>query len=140
MDEITRKRVDTAGEFLVDWFQIIALFVLGGTIVWAAVYEYLRLIDAGRAKLDDILLLFIYVELGAMVGMYFKTNRLPVLFLLYIAITAITRFIVADIHVLTPVNILIFTGALLILAIAVMVLQVVMAKFSTNEEPKVTEH
>jgi len=140
MTEITKKRVDTAGEFLVDWFQIIALFVLGGTIVWAAAHEYLRLIDAGRAKLDDILLLFIYVELGAMVGMYFKTNRLPVLFLLYIAITAITRFLVADIHVLTPVNVLIFTGALLILAVAILVLQVVMAKFSTNEEPKVTEH
>ena len=140
MDEKTRKHVDAVGEFLIDWFQIIALFVLGATIVWAAVHEYLRLIDAGRAKLDDILLLFIYVELGAMVGMYFKTNRLPVLFLLYIAITAITRFIVADIHLLTPINTLIFTGALLIIALAVLVLQVVISKFSANEEPKVTEH
>ncbi len=140
MDDITKKRVDRVGGFLVDWFQILALFVLGATIVWAAVHEYLRLIDAGRAKLDDILLLFIYVELGAMVGMYFKTNRLPVLFLLYIAITAITRFLVADIHVLTAVNILIFTGAILILTIAVLVLQVVASKFSTSEEPEVTEH
>ena len=31
-------------------------------------------------------LLFIYLELGAMMGIYFKTERLPVLFLLYIAI------------------------------------------------------
>jgi protein PsiE len=140
MSDGARQKIDKAGEFLVDGFQLFALFVLGGTIVWAAAYEYLRMIEAGRAKLDDILLLFIYVELGAMVGMYFKTNRLPVLFLLYIAITAITRFLVADIHLLTPVNVLIFTGALLMLAVAVLVLQVVIAKFSASEEPKITEH
>lgn len=140
MNEGTRERIDKAGGFLVDWFQIFALFVLGGTIVWSAAHEYMRMIDAGHAKLDDILLLFIYVELGAMVGMYFKTNRLPVLFLLYIAITAITRFLVADVHLLTPVNILIFTGALLMLAIAVLVLQIVISKFSADEEPEVTKH
>ncbi len=35
--------------------------------------------------------LFIYLELGAMVGIYFKTNHMPVRFLIYIAITALTR-------------------------------------------------
>jgi phosphate starvation-inducible membrane PsiE len=29
---------------------------------------------AGLASISDILLLFIYLELGAMVGIYFKTN------------------------------------------------------------------
>ena len=28
-----------------------------------------------------------------MVGIYFKTDRLPVLFLVYVAITALTRFL-----------------------------------------------
>jgi phosphate starvation-inducible membrane PsiE len=51
------------------------------------------MITAGRAGLDDILLLFIYLELGTIVGIYFKTDRLPVLFLLYVAITALTRFL-----------------------------------------------
>ena len=55
------------------------------------------MIRVGHARLEDILLLFIYIELVTMVGIYFKTDRLPVLFLLYIAITAMTRFLAVDI-------------------------------------------
>src|SRR4051812_41689224 len=85
------------GDALVRGFQIVALFVIGATIVWSAAHDYIEMIRAGRAGLDDILLLFIYLELGTMVGIYFKTDQLPVLFLLYIAITALTRFLVVDI-------------------------------------------
>jgi phosphate starvation-inducible membrane PsiE len=52
----------------------------------------------GHAKLKDILLLFIYLELGAMIGIYFKTHRLPVQFLIYIAITALSRHLVIDVQ------------------------------------------
>jgi phosphate starvation-inducible membrane PsiE len=38
-----------------------------------------------------LLLLFIFLEIGAMVGIYFKTNHMPIRFLIYIAITALTR-------------------------------------------------
>ncbi len=132
--------VERFGRMLVDGFQLLALFVLGATIVWAAVHEYLVMIQAGRAKLDDILLLFIYLELGAMVGIYFKTDRLPVLFLLYVAITALTRFLVIDIKELPVDSLLIVTGAILLLTLSVLVLQVASSKFSTTREPKVTEH
>jgi len=45
-------------------------------------------------EVQDILVMFIYLELGAMVGIYFKTNHMPVRFLIYIAITALTRHLV----------------------------------------------
>ena len=45
------------------------------------------------ASIEDILLLFIYLELGAVVGIYFKTNHMPVRFLIYVAITALTRML-----------------------------------------------
>lgn len=112
---------DRIGDRLVHLFQLIALFVIGGTIVWAAVHEYLRMIETGHADLHDILLLFIYLELGAMVGIYFRTNRLPVEFLLFVAITVITRTLV-QVEQLSDVRILILTGAVLILALAVAVL------------------
>jgi len=137
------KKVETVerfGRILVDSFQLAALFVLGATIMWAAVHEYLLMIQAGRAKLDDILLLFIYLELGSMVGIYFKTNRLPVLFLLYVAITALTRFLVIDIKDLPVDSLLIVTGAILLLTLSVLVLQIASSKFTTASEPKVTEH
>ncbi len=86
------------GELLVDGFHYLALFGIGATIVWSAVYDYLHMMRAGHATLEDILLLFIYLELGAMVGTYFKTHRLPVQFLIYIAITALSRHLVIDVR------------------------------------------
>lgn len=53
------------------------------------------MIEEGHIKIDDILLLFIYLELGAMVGIYFKTNHMPVRFLIYVAITALTRLLIS---------------------------------------------
>jgi protein PsiE len=135
-----RKRIDRIAELLVNGFQLAGLFVLGATIVWAAVHEYVRMLEVGRARLEDILLLFIYLELGAMIGVYFKTDRLPVLFLLYVAITAMTRFLVVDVEQLTVENLLFVTGALLMLTLCVLIVQFAEARFSVTHEPRVTEH
>ena len=97
MNDIKKKMQDI-GDNLVDIFHFFSLFVIGGTIVWSAVFEYLSIMDQGHAKLKDILLLFIYLELGAMVGIYFKTHRLPVQYLIYIAITALARHLVIDVQ------------------------------------------
>ena len=62
-------------------------------IAWSAVHTVIEILTVKQyASIDDILLLFIYLELGAMVGIYFKTNHMPVRFLIYVAITALTRF------------------------------------------------
>ncbi|MCS5590067.1 MAG: phosphate-starvation-inducible PsiE family protein, partial [Candidatus Thioglobus sp.] len=93
-----KNKVDQLGDVLIEIFHVVGLFVIGATIVWSAVSEYLIIMqqESGFASLKDILLLFIYLELGAMTGVYFKTHRLPVIFLIFIAITAITRFMVID--------------------------------------------
>src|SRR5215471_14380695 len=94
-----KDKIDRLGNVLVSGFQVTALFVIGATLVWSAVNAYVKMMQAGHARLDDILLLFIYLELGTIVGIYFKTEKLPVLFLLYVAITALTRFLAIDIKV-----------------------------------------
>jgi protein PsiE len=129
-----RGRIDRFGGFLVDSFQLVALFVIGGTIVWAAVHTYWGLMQQQSAGLDDILLLFIYLELGAMVGIYFKTEHLPVQFLLYVAITAMTRFLVIDIKLLPVDKILIITGAIVLLTVAALILRIGAARFATSED------
>jgi protein PsiE len=124
-----KDRLDRFGDALVSGFQIAALFVIGATIVWAAVHAYSAMMLAKRAGLDDILLLFIYLELGAIVGIYFKTERLPVLFLLYVAITAITRSLAVDLKDLPIGHLLAGTGSILVLTLAALVLHVAAAKF-----------
>jgi phosphate starvation-inducible membrane PsiE len=126
-----KNRLDQFGNALVSGFQLAALFVIGATIVWSAAHAYFEMMQAGRAKLDDILLLFIYLELGAMVEIYFRTERLPVLFLLYVAITALTRFLAVDLKDLPIEHLLFGTGSILVPTFAVLVLRVAESNFAT---------
>ncbi len=122
---------EKVGNYMVDGFQYLALFVIGATIVWSAAITYMDMVGKGAASVEDILLLFIFLELGAMVGIYFKTNRLPVQFLLYVAITVMTRSLASTLSVMdmTDQRLLAITGAILMLAIAVLVLRYATHKF-----------
>jgi len=117
--EVAAERL---GHRLVRAFHLLALFVLGGTIAWSATTAYIEMIRAGHAGLHDILLLFVYLEMGAMVGIYFRTDELPVEFLLYIAITVITRSLV-EVETLSDDRVLVVTGSVLILSLAVVLLR-----------------
>jgi len=133
-----KETFDRLGNALVRAFQTIALFVIGATIVWSAAHDYFRMIGEGHAGLDDILLLFIYLELGTIVGIYFKTDRLPVLFLLYVAITALTRFLAIDIKDLSIESVLAVTGSIFVLTLAVLVVQIATSKFAMETRRKVS--
>ncbi len=123
------------GNLLVDGFHYLALFAIGGTIVWSAVYAFIGMYEQGYATIEDILLLFIYLELGAMVGIYFKTNHMPVRFLIYVAITALTRMLIGTIKSdQEPAQeILMISGAILVLAIAALVIRYGSSKFPYAE-------
>ena len=85
----------------------------------------------GQASIDDILLLFIYLELGAMVGIYFKTNHMPVRFLIYVGMTALTRLMISDLqdHHRPGMEVIYPTAAILLLALATLVIRYGSAKF-----------
>ena len=139
MQEKKFPMLEKIGDYLVEGFHLLGLFVIGGTIVWSAIIKYIAMMQAGYAALDDILLLFIYLELGAMVGIYFKTHRLPVTFLLYIAITALTRFLAVDVKMMDKQSILLITGAIFILTLAVLALQFSSYKYiRSNSESDVS--
>lgn len=116
---------DAVGALLVDAFHLLALFAIGATTVWSAAAAFLGMAERGHAELADILLLFIYLEIGAMVGIYFKTSRLPVRYLIYIAITALSRILVEVVGAehRTGTDLLIVSGAILMLSLAVLVLR-----------------
>ena len=125
---------DALGTFLVDAFHHLALFAIGATTVWSAVAAFLEMVNRGHAGLPDILLLFIYLEIGAMVGIYFKTTRLPVRYLLYIAITALARVLIELVGAehKTGTDLVIVAGAILVVAIAVMILRFASHRFPSN--------
>lgn len=125
--------IQTVASFLVDAFHYLALFVIGGSVVWSAVMSYVAIMSKGYARLDDLLLLFIYLELGTIIGIYFKTSKLPVRFLVYVAITALTRYLTVDVKDLPVDGLLAVAGAILMLALSALALDFGIAK--RGDEP-----
>jgi protein PsiE len=126
LDQKIKSHLDVIGNVLVDGFHYFALFAIGGSIVWSAVFAYIGMVSKGQASIDDILLLFIYLEFGAMVGIYFKTSHMPVRFLLYVGVTALIRMLVVTHE--PDRGILFISGAILLLAIATLVFRYGSAK------------
>ena len=127
---------DAFGNLIVDGFHFIALFAIVVTIIISAVLAFSEMIANQAISIEDILLLFIYLELGVMVGIYFKTNHMPIRFLLYVAITALTRMIVGEIQVNDEPNIPILyaSAAILLLAISNFII-----RFASNRYPSEQE-
>ena len=131
MDNNLEKKANSVGNFLVRSFHYLALFAIGSAIVWSAFFAFLEMAQKNAASIEDILLLFIYLELGAVVGIYFKTNHMPVRFLIYVAITALTRMLLEylnnwhntaksdNMHY----DILIICGGIVLLALSIIVLR-----------------
>lgn len=132
------NKIQSIGNKMVDYFHYLSLFIIGGTIVWSAIYEYILIMETGHAKLKDILLLFIYLELGAMVGIYFKTHRLPVQYLVYIAITALSRHLVIDVQKVSDqfhlYLLLVITVSIVLLSLAILVLTYTGRKYGRPED------
>jgi protein PsiE len=136
---LNKKNVDLVGNTLVDVFHRLALFAIGAATVWAAGWTFFELFQRHHATVGDLLLMFIYLEIGAMVGIYFKTNHMPVRFLLYIAITALTRHMV-DIMSHVPIKIdemLAVAGSTLIVAISVLIIRYTSSRYPNDKKDEV---
>ena len=130
---LNSKLVDRAGNLVTALLHNVMLFVIAIATVWSALGEFSHVfIGSAAPTLKDILLLFIYLEILAMVGIYFKTHRLPVRFLVYIAITALTRVLVVDVKIMSIEQILTFASAILLLTISVLILKFGSSRFPSN--------
>ncbi len=133
-----QAKAQAFGMFMIDISHYLALLVIGLVVIWAGGAEFISIIQAGKAELKDILMLFIYLELLAMIGIYFKTHRLPVQFLIYIAITALSRHLVVDVQAVSEdfhLWLLITTTfSIFILSIAIFILTWTASNFGRPED------
>jgi len=136
-----RRAVDPIGSLLADIFHLVGLFAIGAATVWAAGKAFLAMVASGSAQLEDLLLLFIYLEIGSMVGIYFRTNHMPVRFLIYVAITALTRHMIVYVQGEggPAINVLILTSGTLILALAVLIIRYASHHYPSRSGVEATE-
>jgi len=102
----------------------------------AGAFEVKTMIGASMVTLADLLLLFLYLEILAMVGVYFRSGQLPVRFPIYIAIVALARYLVLDMKGLDVWRMLGVAGSMLLLAFAVLVIRYGHTRFPYDENPK----
>jgi len=93
-----------------------ATLVAGGQAIW-------EMILARRVDLADLLLLFLYLEVLAMIGAYLHTGRLPIRYPIYIGIIALARFLVLEVKDLDAWKMLAVGATMLILAVTVLALR-----------------
>jgi protein PsiE len=84
----------------------------------SAVFKIVALVATMSVDLGDILLMFLYAEIIAMVLVFYTGKGSPYVFPIFIAMTALARLIVLQGKDMDPQNILVEAAAILLLAIA----------------------
>ncbi len=108
--------------------------------VGAVMIELATVWDNRTIAIADILLLFLYTEVISMVGTFYRSREIPVLYPLFIAITALSRLIVLQSKEMAPETILFEAGAIFILGLAAFALQATLVKArKIGDEPRAPE-
>ena len=123
----------------------VLLTLIGIATVFATGQEIYYLILQQKVQLADLLLLFIYTEVLGMVAIFYNSRRIPILLPLFIAITALSRMIILQGKGSDPQNLLYEAGAILMLAIAVLIIRqrsvysLISSKTENEENKKTSE-
>ncbi len=100
---------------------VLALIAMASVI--AIGQEIFHIIKVGRVELADLLLLFIYLEVLAMVSNYVESGKLPVRMPIYIAIVALARYLILDMKSMDDWRIVAISVASILLAGTVIVIR-----------------
>lgn len=117
-----------------DFVEYIGLMVIGIATTVAMYHEVMVMVAAQRVQLADLLLMFLYLEVLAMIGQYFKSGQLPVRFPMYIAIVALARYLILDIKDMTEWRMLAVAGAIFLLTLGVLVIRYGHVRYPYNED------
>ena len=99
------------------------LLVLTALMVLAAAgLEIFKVIDLREVTLADILLMFLYTEVIAMIAVFYSGTGSPFLYPIFIAITALSRLIVLQGKDMEPQAVLYEAAAILLLSVAAMIM------------------
>ena len=113
------------------------LAIIALLTILATCEEVLKIYHVNSVQLADLLLLFIYTEVLGMIGIFFVSNRIPITLPIFIAMTAISRLIILQGKEMDMSFLLYEAGAILVLAIAVLVVRykpLTTYTYQTNDE------
>ena len=110
---------------------VILIFIAILTVA-AILFELYSIYENMIVSLADLLLLFIYAEVFGLVAVYFRSHELPVIYPLFIAITALSRLIVLQGKDSAPEQLVFEAASILLISIAAILLRNVKVKIGTD--------
>ena len=108
---------------LLEWGQMVGLMIIAAATLIAIGHLLHEMVLVMRVTLPDLLLLFIYLEVLAMVSMYLKAGKLPIRIPIYIAIVALARYLILDMKEMDTWRLLGVGGTALLLTLTVFLIR-----------------
>ncbi len=125
------RKLLSGGLDAVEYFGLLVI-ALATTI--AMYLEAAGMVAAAHVALSDLLMMFLYLEVLAMIGQYFKSGQLPVRFPLYIAIVALARYLILDLKDMSEWRMLAVAAAVFLLTLAVLVVRYGHVRYPYHED------
>ena len=110
-------------EKIVKQIQLLTLIIILISTVIAIGSELYQMFKIQSVTLADLLLLFLYLEVLAMVRVFWESQSIQITLPLFIAITALSRFIILQGKSINPEILVYEAGAILLIALAILVLR-----------------
>jgi protein PsiE len=122
-DKRLSKLIATNGSRALSALELLGLALIALATVIAGSQEVAKMVALREVTLADLLLLFIYLEVLTMVGIYLESGALPVRMPLYIAMVALARHLILDMKELKGWDIISTSVAILVISVAVLVVR-----------------
>jgi len=126
--------IRSIGHKVLTWVEDIGLLIISIATLIAVGFEISSMIELQIVTLADLLLLFIYLEVLAMVAVYLDSGKLPVRMPLYIAIVALARYLILDMKNLDTWRMLGVAGATLLIALTILAVRYGHARFPYDKK------
>lgn len=99
------------------------LFIITIATLVAGFQEVMHMFNTGKVTLADLLLLFLYLEVIAMVAVYLESGKLPIRMPIYIAIIALARYLTLDIKDMEAWKVIAIAATIVLLSLAVLAIR-----------------
>ena len=110
-------------EKIVKQIQLLTLILILISTVIAIGSELMYMVNIQKVTLADLLLLFLYLEVLAMIRVFWESQSIQITLPLFIAITALARFIILQGKSINPEILVYEASAILLIALAILVLR-----------------
>lgn len=117
------KRINFFITALLQWAENVGLIIIALASIYAIGTEVYSMILQRKVALADLLMMFIYLEVLAMISMYLESGKMPIRIPLYIAIVALARYLILDMKSMDAWQLVGVSASAFLLSITVLVIR-----------------